>query len=462
MLQEAAAWLAETATRWLFRPGNALLRDSATVLAELAVGVGNFGQRLRHHPEIARGLVRRTLFSAAVRLPVIAACVAAQRYGCGGGGLDRPHLHGVLEAVVVTEQILAVIDVTVVAVTLQRDLGDGVTRHCPEYPVDTALVQQTLTRLAAPMVVGGVAWFTPSYPMTCTLLRGCALGCQVHDAAMATRGVCPKHRTERWCRDGTVMVGLGVAIEASSQQLPACVAPVAAQYLATLATGVVTCQPLVRHRRGRGVDRPWLRMPYAATHQLVERLRRLVVGGVLAPDLERRTSLAVTALRAWSAVNRLGWLLPVEMARPELHYLLAELVTPDALRTALEGMRDLLAAASSPLKRRATRRIPVLSALVSGLPEPVVRAVGDVAADPTGVRAAHAIQRHLAKRLSAASRGKPLTFAEWEAMGIAPGDVAAWDLDAALSETTWVKVGATPGEGTLPPSDWVEEGAEAF
>ena len=103
----------------------------------------------------------------------------------------------------------------------------------------------------------------------------------------------------------------------------------------------------------------------------------------------------------------------------------------------------------------------MLSALVSGLPEPVVRAVADVAADPSGVRAAHAIQRHLAKRLSAVRRSKPLTFADWDALGIAPGDVAAWDLDASLSETTWVKVGVGAADASVT-ADWVEEGAEAF
>ena len=94
----------------------------------------------------------------------------------------------------------------------------------------------------------------------------------------------------------------------------------------------------------------------------------------------------------------------------------------------------------------------------------MIKSVSDIADDPTGLDAAVAIQQHLARRLSAAghqSRRKPLTFKEWELLGISPGNVAAWDLDAALSDTTWFRV-ASGVESEAESLDWVEQGVEAF
>lgn len=463
MIDVAAAYFADQGTRWLWSRDNslrALIADAGSALVDVCAGLSNFAATLRNKPAILKGLVRRTLFSAAVRLPVVVVAAAAQHHAAAQ---NHPWLADLLGAVVAAEQVLGIVDITVISIALQRDLRDSVTCRNPESPIDTTLVQQSVTRIVAPVIVGSAAWLTPSCPTLCLALRGCALGCQIHDAAMATRGVTPERRTERWCRDGVVMIAAGVAIDALSQTLPLPVAPQAAQYLAAVACGVVTCQPLGRHRDSAppNAELRWpLRAPYAATHQLVERLRRMVAAGVFAPNLERRTSLAVTALRLWAAVNRLGWLLPVELARPEMHYLMAELVSSDGLQAALEGVRDLIEAVKDPVTRRATRQAPALSAFVSGLPQAVVKAVSDIADDPVGLDAALSIQEHLARRLSAARsqcRRKPLTFKEWESLGVAPGSVAAWDLDAALSETTWFRV-----DSAVETLDWVEAGVEAF
>jgi len=460
-MDAAAAWLAETATTrlgaWCRRRPHSVLMDTLDAAADAAQGLANLTARFKCRPASLRGLLRRTLFSAMVRLPVIAAATMASHLAVGDDPGVAPVLAAVLDGVVMVEQVLGVLDITVIAIALQRDLGERVTPHC-QRPTDP--LQQTISRVVAPLIVGGLATVAPA-PW---LFRGAALGCQMHDAALTTRGVCATHRAERWARDGVAMIMLGVAIDLTVQHhLPAAVAPQAAQYLATLGCAVVTCQPLLR----RPARPRWaLQAPYAAGNQLVERLRRMVVGGVLAPDLSRRSSIAVGALKAWARLGRLGWLLPVELAQPELHYLLAELVDAQALELALGGMKDLLAAATDPIARRATRRIPVLAALVSGLPETVVRAVGDVAADPTGVAAAAEVQRHLARRLSDLQRARPLTFAQWEALGISAANVAAWDLDASLSESGWVRVGDSNNDGdggsvTLD-STWVEAGASAY
>jgi hypothetical protein len=326
-----------------------------------------------------------------------------------------------------------VVELAVIGIGVQRDLSRNLKRPCKDAHDP---LQQTIVRLCAPMVVSGVGYIMP-FP---TVFRGIALGCQIHDTALTTRGFCTKHRTARWVHDGVAYIVIGICMDAVIRTYAPEVLAGATVYLAAIGVcAVATCQPL-KLVEPNPENNNGLQLPYMISYQLVERLRRAFVAGAFAPNLWKRTPMATTILRVYRVFQHpvTQCFLPMEIARPELHYLMAEIITPKSLSKALKAINGILKATNSRLCSNTTLYLPYVASLATGQPDPVISLIQQIIRDPSNVATVHTLKRHLAKRYSDARADSPPTFQEWNELGVTGTQVTQWNLNAVLSNSTWV------------------------
>lgn len=356
-----------------------------------------------------------------------------------------------LDWILLVQHALLLLDLTIVSIAVQRDLERGAVCNDGTSPLD-----QTVVRMCTPTIVAIVGRVTP-LPW---LFRGVSLGCQIHDTALSTRGMCTRHRTARWVQDGPAYIVMGMVVDGLVRAHAPRAYDEACVYLASMIVcAVATCQPI------EIVESPatltWvemgLRAPYRLSYQLLERSRRAFAAGVFAPDIEQSTPVATTLLRLHAMLHHPGvqWILPVELAQPQIHYLMAELVSAEALEDALRQVSELIKTSKTTLKRGAAMYLP---SKIVGVPSGLLHIIRQILSDPNNMNAVRDVQQQLARRLSDARQTKPLTFSEWRLLGIDPTDVALWDLDASLSESTWVDLIKHPM--AEEESSWCEIGPE--
>lgn len=445
-----ATYLSEAAADWLERwsKEGTVLHATFDAASRLAMGIGTLATTLRSRPSIVKTVARKVLYSVVTRGIPIAVLLVGKQAVPEDGWADKT-----IDGALWTQGALATLDVVLIGVWIQRDLGERVTPRC--HNVDNAL-QQTITHLVTPTALGAVSLLLYGPAAWAALpVQGVALGCQIHDAALATRGLCPKHRLARWARDGPMYIMIGVAVAAAGERSPWMLSGVITQGLCNVLSAAATCQPIPKCA---GSD-AWVNLPYGMSHQLIERARRVAVSGALAPSLTTKTPIAVVVLRAYTRMQWVRRMLPMGLIQPEIHYMIGELITADLVEETLESIHALLSASNSPLKRLSTKRFPVMTAMLTGMPESTVAAVGTVVSDRASIGAIRDIQRQLARRLSEIRADRPLSFAEWDRLGIRPDAIAKWDLNAALSDSTWVDVSEP---SIIRPGHWVERGVEAF
>ena len=414
-----------------------MIKGTVDAFVSLAIGFGNLACRVRASPLPATNFIRRTTYAVANRAAAIAAaCIAvrvAHRVADGSTGWA---VQTAGDMFIFAQQSLFVLELAVIGIGVQRDLSQRLRRPCED---EHDPLQQTMVRLCAPIVVSGIGcvMFWPS------LFRGIALGCQIHDTALATRGFCARHRTARWVHDGTAYIAIGIAMDMAVR---ACVPPVlagAAVCLCTvLVTAVATCQPLVLVEMAECDKRPALQLPYMLSYQLVERARRAFAAGAFSPDLGKKTPVATTLLRAYRVFQHplFQCVLPLELARPELHYLMAEIITPRSLEKALGAVGALLRASNSRLQANTTLYLPYVASLATGHSDPVIALIQQILRDPANLATVQALQEHLARRLGEVRADSPPTLQQWTELGITVEQMAKWDLNATLGQTAWVSV----------------------
>lgn len=434
---------------------SAVVRHTAAAALRLVAGCGELATRAQREPSPLIEFGRRVLWSTLHRLPWIAASEALKRQAVGDGD------HLLFDAVVFAQNLLWVLDLTVIELKLQRDLRKA---HCAPPPDDPLF--RTVVHVAAPVLTDALAAFLPHGPAT--LMRGVALGCQMHDTAFETRGVGIDNRAVAWLRDGAAYVLVGVALDFGVRRaVPEFVAPPAVCLACVALTAAAACQPLgtpmaIAEQPGPVAARIIV-APYALAHQVVERLRRALVAGVFAPSLDQRVPPATALLRLYRVLQSpaVQWALPAELVRPELHYLVAELFTPETLGEVLKHIGLVIGVSSNPIKRNAVVLVSAKTlGKITGLPEAVVGMLQQILIDPENLQTLREAQRSLANRLAEAHAGRPLTFEQWARLGLSAKDVMRWNLNTSLSETTWVKM-APPEESTVMQEVWVNDGLDA-
>lgn len=416
-----------------------MVKGTVDAFVSLAIGFGNLACRVRASPLPAANFIRRTTYAVANRAIVIAAACIAIRVAhriAAPDGLVSWAVQTTGDMFIFAQQSLFVLELAVIGIGVQRDLSQRLRRPCED---EHDPLQQTMVRLCAPLVVSGIGcvMFWPS------LFRGIALGCQIHDTALATRGFCARHRTARWVHDGMAYIAVGITMDIAVR---ACVPPVLAGaavcLCAVLVTAVATCQPLVLVEMAECDKRPALQLPYMLSYQLVERARRAFTAGAFAPDLEKKTPVATTLLRVYRVFQHplFQCVLPLELARPELHYLMAEIITPKSLEKALGAVSALLRASNSRLQANTTLYLPYVASLATGHSDPVIVLIQQILRDPANLATVQVLQEQLARRLGEARADSPPTLQQWADLGITVEQMARWDLNATLGQTAWINV----------------------
>lgn len=431
-----------------------LMRGTIQAAIDLCTGVGILSSRLRKAPSIAVDFARRSCFSGLYRGGFVAALWAAQaingvmlRPATDDSCLYYPY-HAVdqtLQRLLLLQYGLFILDVTVIGIVAQREVGSEYNRRCPGTR-DT--LQTTLVRVITPILVTAASSQLP-VPFLRHLVRSVGTGCQLHDAALSTRGVCVHHRVRSWGHEGLFYIALGVLLES----LP--LGP-ANMFVAVIVTAAATMQPLALKPELQGeclarhVPYSLLHTPYNFSRQIVERLRRAFAAGAFAPCLNRQVPAATTLLKVYrlSQTPCVRWLVPTELSRPELHHLMAEVINDGHMRDALRAVDRILRTSTSRAGRNAAVYLPGLASAVSGVPPFVVALIRQILMDTTNVETMHQLQEYLARRYNAMalSRRQPLPSEEWVALGIAPGTARSWGLTVADMHSVWVEVGPEPIE----------------
>lgn len=453
-----AARIAEAAYRGLEQAYNEmpLVQGTIDAFTCLCVGVGNLTCRLRADPTPARELLRKTLYAVINRATIIAGlkimCIVAP-YTLKEHAAVAEAVQTGLSTFIYVQQALFILELSVIGMGVQRDIGKRLRRPC-ENTQDP--LKQVVVRLVAPFVVSCAGAVLP-FP---SLFRGISIGCQVHDTALSTRGFCSVHRTRKWHYDGLAYICIGIAVDSITRMyIMDELADATVYFLTIIACAVATCQPLKKIEGSTFTCRP-LAMPYMFSYQIVERLRRAFVGGVFAPNLGRRTPLATTMLRVYRVfLNPITqMIIPLHIARPELHYLFAEYVTAEHLQTALAAVHDVIAASQSRIKTGTTLYLPNVASAATGLPKPVIALLQQIIADEKNVQTLHTIKEHLAVRLSDVKEETPLTFDQWAELGVSNEMVNRLALNAQLCESVWLTVAETPWNESLCLVDTRSEG----
>lgn len=433
---------------------SAIIRHTTAAGLRLVTGCGALATRAHHEPSPLIECGRRVLWSTLHRLPWIVVSEALKRQTLSA---DHVHVTVVFDAVVFLQNLLWVLDLTVIELKLQRDLRKA---HCAPPPDDPLF--RTVVHVAAPVLTDALAAVLPGPPAA--MMRGVALGCQIHDTAFETRGVGINNRADAWMRDGVAYVLVGVALDVGVRHtVPEFVAPAAVCLACVALTAAAACQPLGEPMAIAERPTPFaariIAAPYLLAHQVIERLRRALLAGVFAPSLNQRVPPATALLRIYRALQTpaVQWVLPTELVRPELHYLVAELITPETLGEVLKHIGLVLDVSSNPIKRNAVVGLGARTlGKITGLPEPVVDMLQQVLVDPENIDTLRHAQRSLASRMSEAHVDRPLTFEQWAKLGVDAKDVMRWNLDAALSGTTWVKM-VPPEQSTAVHEVWVDD-----
>lgn len=445
-----ATYLSEYITEWLWERENPVLHSAFDAAAMLAVGMGSLAKTLQNRTSIVKTVVTKLIYSIITRGVPIVILLAAQTTVP-----EDSYTYKSLDGALWIQGALVTLDMTLIGVWVQRDLGERTALACHQElcRVDDA-IQQTITRLITPTLVGAMSI---AMPMILQIpMQGVALGCQIHDTALASRGMCSTHRLARWSKDGITYMVLGMTVAMVGTQVWWVISGAAVQGICNVLSAAATIQPM---QITTPLNNSWVEWPYGLAHQCIERTKRILLSGAFSPSLTQKTPIAVVLLRIYTNfqhIRRYLKILPMGLVQPEIHYMLGELITVHHLEDALSGIRELLAASKSPLKRLSTQRLPVMTAILTGMPKSAVTAVGTVLSDQTSIAAVVDIQRQLARRLSEVRADNPLSFAEWDQLGIRPDAIARWDLNAALTDSAWVNV--------VPDGHdhWVERGATAF
>lgn len=357
-----------------------------------------------------------------------------------------------------------VLELTVVSLSLQRSLKCALRPVCRAEFTGTNL-KTIVSQWTTPVLISALGSRVPCVWLA-TMARGWALGCQIHDGALSARGICNSHRAWSWDREALVYIVIGIAIDVQARHWAPAFLVIPLVYLLSFAvTLVATFRPTGAMPDHSNVPAPahrCLHLPYGMAFQLVERLRRATAGGAFAPSLERRTPLATTILRIYTVFSHpmVQFVLPSDLARPELGFIMGDLVRPKHLAQALKMCGALVAASESNMQRNITIYLPALAKLMTGLPQHVIAIIKQILADPRNISIVHALRRDLAQRYSNLQERERviMTAADWRALFVSEAQAIEWGLvingllvDAADHE--WVTVQLEPAAPpTVEPS----------
>jgi hypothetical protein len=426
-----------------------LVRGTVQAVSDLCTGVGILARRVRKEPTIAIDFGRRSCFSVLYRSGYVALLSTAQLLNNAvlqpviiPSLCYYPHyaIDRVIHQLLLVQYSLFLLEITVIGIVTQREVGREYDRRCPGTR-DT--LQTTLVRIVTPMLITAVGSLVP-LPSLRQIFTGVGLGCQIHDGALATRGVCVYHRVRSWSHEGLFYICVGILLERT-------LGP-SNQFVAIVITAAATMQPLslkpelddICQDDACAVPYSILHTPYNFSRQVIERLRRAYVAGAFAPNLTRRVPAATTLLKIYrlSQLPAVQWLLPAELTRPELHYLMADVITDRHLRDALRAVDQILRTAVNRLRHDTMIYLPRVVTIVSGLPPFVVQLIRQILMDQDNIATVHQLQQYLARRYNAValSRKQPLFSKEWSKLGISPGTARSWGLAVADMQSVWVEL----------------------
>lgn len=327
-----------------------------------------------------------------------------------------------------------VLELTVVSLSLQRSLKCALRPVCRAEFTGTNL-KTIVSQWTTPVLISALGSRVPCVWLA-TMARGWALGCQIHDGALSARGICEAHRAWSWDREALVYIAVGIAIDVQARQWVPVFLVIPLVYLLTFSvTLVATFRPtgvMPEHSHVPVPAHRCLHLPYGMAFQLVERLRRAANGGAFAPSLDRRTPLATTILRIYTVFSHpiVQFILPSDLARPELGFIMGDLIRPKHLADALKMCGALIAASESNMQRNITIYLPALAKLMTGLPQHVIAIIKQILADPRNISIVHALRRDLARRYSDLNERERIIMSasDWRALFVSEAQAIEWGL----------------------------------